>query len=42
MEIIVINGVKINIKHYGFSESEILDGRLRNLLNYVINEAKKI
>lgn len=43
MEYIIINGVKINIKQHGFSEEEILcDFRLRNLLEYVINQAKKI
>lgn len=43
METIVINGVSINIEQHGYSENEILnDFRLRNLLNYVINEVKKI
>lgn len=46
MEYIIIKGVRINIKQYGFSESEILDGRLRNLLEEIIttvrNENKEI
>ena len=42
MDYIEINGVKINIKHYGFSESDLLDGRLRNLLNEVIEKTKQM
>ena len=43
MEYIVINGVRINIKQHGYTEDEILnDFRLRNLLEDVINQAKKI
>lgn len=31
METIIIKGIKINLKHHGFSEDEILnDFRLRN------------
>jgi len=43
MEYIIINGVKINIKQHGYTEDEVLNNfKLRNLLNYVIKEAKKI
>lgn len=41
MENIVINGISINVKHFKYTEDEILDGRLRNLLNYVIEQARK-
>lgn len=42
METIIIQGIEINIKQYGFSESEILDGRLRDLLNEIIEKTKKM
>ncbi len=43
MDYIIINGASTNIKQHGYTEDEILnDFRLRNLLNYVIEKAKKI
>lgn len=47
METIIIQGIEINIKQYGYSEDEILnDFRLRNLLEEIIttvrNENKEI
>lgn len=42
MEYIEVNGVKINIKHFGYTEDDILNNfKLRNLLEFVIDQARK-
>lgn len=42
METIIIQGIEINIKQYGYSESDLLDGGLRNLINEIIEKTKKM
>lgn len=42
METIIIQGIEINIKQYGFSEDEILNSKLKNLIEEIIIKTKKM
>lgn len=40
METIIIQGIEINIKQYGYSEDDLLNTKLKNLIEEVITKVR--